>query len=78
MIGMPYYMFFEMLSPLIKVTALFFIIVAAYLNLLNVQWLLLLIMVIMLVNGYYFRGHHSHRRVLEQWAVKNEQGYPAV
>ena len=65
MIGMPYYMFFEMLSPLIKVTALFFIIVAAYLNLLNVQWLLLLIMVIMLLTAIISGGITA---IVEYWS----------
>ncbi|MFO7874330.1 MAG: glycosyltransferase [Bacteroidales bacterium] len=65
MIGMPYYMFFEMLAPLIKVTALFFIIVAAYLNLLNVQWLLLLIIVIMLLTAIISGGITA---IVEFWS----------
>ena len=40
--AMPFYLFFELLSPLIKVSAIGFIIYVSFLGLINLKWVLLM------------------------------------
>ncbi|MBC8343014.1 MAG: glycosyltransferase family 2 protein [Bacteroidetes bacterium] len=51
LLAYPYYFFFELLSPIIKVFSLIFIFVAAYLGTLNLGWVLLLIATITLTTA---------------------------
>lgn len=51
LLGMPYYLIFEMISPIIKVLAIVFIILAGMLDMLNLQWVLLMLVSIILLTA---------------------------
>lgn len=68
LIGLPYYFFFELFSPLIKVFSLLFIVVSAVLGTINFQWVALLIISVMLITAIMMS---SITAVIENWS-KNQ------
>ncbi len=69
LLGLPYYLFFEFLSPVIKIFSLIFVIVAAYYGILNLRWVILLLLSIMLTTAFIMS---SITLVIEYWSQKNE------
>ena len=67
LIGLPYYFFFELFSPLIKVFALIFIVVSAFYGTINFQWVALLILGVMLVTAIIMS---SITAIIENWSQK--------
>ncbi|NPA42983.1 MAG: glycosyltransferase family 2 protein [Chlorobi bacterium] len=67
MIGMPYYLFFEFLSPAVKLSALIFLIVAARAGLLHLHWVLLLLLGIMVATALITA---TLTLILEYWASR--------
>jgi cellulose synthase/poly-beta-1,6-N-acetylglucosamine synthase-like glycosyltransferase len=65
LIGMPYYILFEVLAPLVKVFSVAFVIVAAWLNMINLYWLLLLVIGIMLLTAIISGGITA---MVEYWS----------
>lgn len=53
MIAMPYYVFFELLSPIIKLFTIAFLIVAAIFGLLNQSWIILLLLSILIITAVF-------------------------
>lgn len=51
LVGMPYYFFFQMLSPVIKVLAIVFIIVAISVGMIHPEWIALMLAVIILLTA---------------------------
>ena len=51
LIGLPYYFFFELFSPLIKIFSFIFIAVAAFYGTINFKWIALLIVSVMLITA---------------------------
>ncbi len=51
LIGLPYYFFFEFLSPIMKVLALVFIALASFYGMLNLSWVLMLLLSITLTSA---------------------------
>lgn len=51
LLAFPYYLFFELFSPVIKLSALIFIIYVSLLGLINVNWVLLMALLITLTSG---------------------------
>ncbi len=49
--GMPYYLFFEFLSPVVKIFSLIFVLIAGYYGLWNIKWILLLFVSIILITA---------------------------
>lgn len=65
LIGLPYYFFFELLSPLIKVFALIFIVISAFYGTINYKWVVLLITSVMLVTAIIMS---SITAIIENWS----------
>lgn len=68
MIGLPYYLFFEFFSPLVKLFSLIFVLVAAYTGILNLGWILLLLLSIIIATAVITA---SVTLVLEYWSSKH-------
>ena len=71
LIGLPYYLFFEFLSPLIKIFSLIFIFVAAKYGVINTMWVIMLLASVMLTSAIIMS---TITAVIEYWSNKN---YPA-
>lgn len=69
LIGLPYYFFFEMLSPLIKIFSLIFIVVSAFYGTINYTWLILLILSVMLTTAIIMS---SITAIIEYWSQKQK------
>jgi cellulose synthase/poly-beta-1,6-N-acetylglucosamine synthase-like glycosyltransferase len=69
LLGLPYYLFFEFLSPLVKVLSLVFIFIAAKYGVLNLTWVILLLLSVMLTSALIMS---SITAVIEFWS-KNSQ-----
>lgn len=67
LLGLPYYLFFEMLAPVIKVLALLVIVLAAVYNILDVQWVLLLLISVILLTAIITT---SITAIIEYWSKK--------
>jgi len=67
LIGMPYYLFFEFLSPVVKVLTLVFLVVASVQGLVNTGWLLLLLAGIILLTAFVMA---SVTVIIEHWSRK--------
>lgn len=65
LLGLPYYFFFEMLAPLVKVFAIIFIIVASSIGMLNLQWLVLMLLGIILLTAVITSGITA---IIEYWS----------
>lgn len=70
LIGMPYYLVFEMMAPVMKVLAILFIIVAAWVNMLNMQWVVLMIVGIILLTAIITSGITA---IVEYWSLSQSQ-----
>jgi len=68
LLGLPYYLFFEFLSPIIKLFSIGFVLVAAYYGVLNLKWVVLLMLSIMLTTAIIMS---SITLVIERWSQKN-------
>lgn len=67
LIGLPYYFFFELFSPLIKVFSFIFIAVAAFHGIINLQWVAMLIISVMLITAIIMS---SITAIIENWSQK--------
>jgi len=67
LIGLPYYFFFELFSPLIKVFSFIFIAVAAFYGIINLQWVAMLIISVMLITAIIMS---SITAIIENWSQK--------
>ena len=67
LIGLPYYFFFELFSPLIKVFSFIFIAVAAFYGIINLQFVAMLIISVMLITAIIMS---SITAVIENWSQK--------
>lgn len=67
LLGLPYYFFFELLSPLVKVFTLIFIAVSAYYGTINFNWALLLLVSVILTTGIIMS---SVTAIIEYWSQK--------
>jgi cellulose synthase/poly-beta-1,6-N-acetylglucosamine synthase-like glycosyltransferase len=65
LLAYPYYLFFELLSPVIKIFALLFIFLGAYMGTLNLAWVLLLIASITLTTAVIMS---SITAIIEKWS----------
>ena len=68
LLGLPYYLFFEFLSPVVKLFSIAFVFVASYYGVLNLKWVLLLLASIMLTTAIIMS---SITLVIERWSQKN-------
>ncbi|HIE15651.1 MAG TPA: glycosyltransferase family 2 protein [Bacteroidales bacterium] len=68
--GLPYYLFFEFLSPVVKLFSIVFIIVAARYGVLNPVWITLLLISVMLTTAIITS---SITAIIEYWSKKNAQ-----
>lgn len=67
LIGLPYYFFFELFSPLIKIFSVIFIAVSAFYGTINFQWIALLIVSVMLITAIIMS---SITAIIENWSQK--------
>jgi cellulose synthase/poly-beta-1,6-N-acetylglucosamine synthase-like glycosyltransferase len=65
MIGLPYYLFFELLSPIVRIFTAFFIIAAAYYGIMNFKWVLLLLISVMLITAIILSAITA---IVENWS----------
>ncbi|MGM0565852.1 MAG: glycosyltransferase family 2 protein [Bacteroidota bacterium] len=70
LIGLPYYFIFEMLAPLMKILAILFLIVSAVLDILNVQWILLILVGVILLTAIITSGITA---VVEYWSLSKSE-----
>jgi len=70
MIALPYYFFFELLSPIIKLFSIGFIFVAGYYGVFNTKWVMLLLLSILLTTAIIMS---SITVVLEKWSQRNTE-----
>ena len=70
MLALPYYFFFELLSPIMKVLSLVFIFVAGYYGVFNAKWVLLLLAGILLTTAIIMS---SITLLLEYWSEKHTE-----
>lgn len=70
MIAMPYYFFFELLSPLVKLLTLFFLIITSFMGLINTAWVTLLLISILLTTAIITS---SITVFIENWSEKQTQ-----
>ncbi len=70
MLALPYYFFFELLSPIMKVLSLIFIVVAGYYGVFNTKWVLLLLAGILLTTAIIMS---SITVLLEYWSEKHTE-----
>lgn len=66
LLGMPYYLIFEMMAPVMKVLAMIFIVVAGLMNILNLQWVILMLMSIILLTAIITSGITA---IVEYWSL---------
>ena len=69
-LALPYYFFFELLSPIIKVFSLIFIFVAGYYGVFNTKWVILLLISILLTTAIIMS---SITVVLERWSQRHTE-----
>jgi cellulose synthase/poly-beta-1,6-N-acetylglucosamine synthase-like glycosyltransferase len=67
LIGLPYYFFFELFSPLIKIFSLVFIVISAYYGTINFKWVAMLIFSVMLVTAIIMS---TITAIIENWSQK--------
>ncbi|MCK9204895.1 MAG: glycosyltransferase [Bacteroidales bacterium] len=65
MIGLPYYLFFELFSPIVRIFTAFFIIAAAYYGIINFRWVLLLLTSVMLITAIILSAITA---IIESWS----------
>lgn len=65
--GLPYYLFFEFLSPVVKIFTFFFIFAAAGYGIINTTWVLLLLVSVMLASAIIMS---SITAIVEYWSNK--------
>ncbi len=70
MMALPYYFFFELLSPVMKILSLAFVFVAGYYGVFNTKWVLLLIAGILLMTAIIMS---SITLMLEYWSEKHAE-----
>jgi len=70
MMALPYYFFFELFSPIMKVLSLVFIFVAGYYGVFNTKWVLLLLAGILLTTAIIMS---SITLMLEYWSEKHTE-----
>jgi len=68
LIGLPYYFFFEFLSPVVKLFSLLFVLLTAYLGIINLGWISLLLLSIIIATAIITA---SVTLVLERWSSKH-------
>ncbi len=68
MLALPYYFFFELLSPVIKLFSLAFIFAAGYYGVFNTKWVILLLISILLTTAIIMS---SITVVLERWSQRH-------
>lgn len=66
LVGMPYYLVFEMMAPLMKILAIIFIILAGVINMLNLQWVALMLISIILLTAIITSGITA---IVEYWSL---------
>lgn len=66
MIGLPYYFFFELFAPVIKVLALVFIFVSFIYGIINLKWMLLMLLFIILLGAIIMSGITA---LVEYWSA---------
>ncbi len=70
LLGLPYYLFFEFLSPVVKIFSLIFVIIAGYYGLLNVKWIFLLFISIILTTAIVMS---SVTVAVERWTYQRQE-----
>ena len=70
MLALPYYFFFELLSPVMKVLSIIFIFVAGYYGVFNTKWVLLLLASTLLATAIIMS---SITLILEYWSEKHTE-----
>ena len=70
MLALPYYFFFELLSPIMKFLSLVFIFVAGYYGVFNAKWVLLLLAGVLLTTAIIMS---SITLLLEYWSEKHTE-----
>jgi ABC-type transport system involved in cytochrome bd biosynthesis fused ATPase/permease subunit len=65
LIGLPYYFFFELFSPLIKIFTLIFMIFSAIYGLINYQWAILMLFSVLLITALILS---SITAIIENWS----------
>ncbi len=70
LLALPYYFFFELLSPIMKVLSILFILVAGYYGIINTEWVLLMIAGILLTTAIIMS---SITVILEYWSGKHTE-----
>ncbi len=65
--ALPYYFYFELLSPLMKVVSLVFIVLASIFGIINFEWVILLILSAMIVTAIIMS---SITAAIESWSYK--------
>ena len=70
MVALPYYFFFELLSPVLKVLSLVFIFFAGYYGVFNTKWVLMLLAGILLTTAIIMS---SITLMLEYWSEKHPE-----
>lgn len=69
MIGLPYYFFFELFSPLVRLFTLFFIFTAAFYGIINFKWFIMLLTSVMLITAIILS---SITAIIENWSQKQQ------
>jgi cellulose synthase/poly-beta-1,6-N-acetylglucosamine synthase-like glycosyltransferase len=65
LIGLPYYFFFELFSPLVKIFSVFFIVAAAYSGIINFKWVIMLLVSVMLITAIILSATTA---IIENWS----------
>lgn len=66
LLGMPYYLIFEMMAPVMKVLALFFIVFAGFIDMLNFTWVVMMLIGIILLTSIITTGITV---IVEYWSA---------
>jgi cellulose synthase/poly-beta-1,6-N-acetylglucosamine synthase-like glycosyltransferase len=66
LLGMPYYFIFEMMAPIMKILAIVFIFVAASMDMIQLEWVLLMLLSILLLTAIITSGITA---IVENWSL---------
>lgn len=71
LLAFPYYFFFELLSPLVKLSSIIFLIYASFIGLINTEWILMMIILITFTTGLIMS---ITTVIVEKWSQKQSIG----
>ncbi len=68
--GLPYYFFFELLAPVIKILAILFIAVSIWFGTINLKWMILILLAVLLLTAIITS---TITALVEYWSIKQSE-----